>query len=277
MPAHRKTRTSFVFNDGAFVANSFPGNPVDVAPVVLERDDLEAVVELLEKNRWRFESTKGRIIEDARANGISSEVIEAFDKIPREKFVHPRLLEFAYFDCPLPIVGHEQPKLYEQRLSKPSYLLKVLNWLQLSSTDRVLQLYTGIGYTTALLSKISGEVVTIDPMEKFVKEAGRVLHELGITNVTLSRLKDRLGYPQKAPYDRILVTSTVPEVPNGLLSQLQDGGKMIIPVVDNLKTRLEEFAKEPLPQQSLYRLIKNRGSTTEYLGSCRFTPLKELW
>ena len=150
-------------------------------------------------------------------------IIEAISTIPRELFVPDRFKEYAYKDGALPI-GHGQT------ISQPSLVAYMTQLLELTENKRVLEIGTGSGYQTALLAKLAYRVFTIEIIEPLQKGAKKLLEELGIDNVEYKIGSGYEGWEEHAPYDGILVTAAPPKVPEKLLEQLKDNGKMVVPV-----------------------------------------------
>lgn len=134
-----------------------------------------------------------------------------------------RFKEYAYKDGALPI-GHGQT------ISQPSLVAYMTQLLELTENKRVLEIGTGSGYQTALLAKLAYRVFTIEIIEPLQKGAKKLLEELGIDNVEYKIGSGYEGWEEHAPYDGILVTAAPPKVPEKLLEQLKDNGKMVVPV-----------------------------------------------
>lgn len=150
-------------------------------------------------------------------------VLEAMRKIPREAFVDEGMQELAYEDHPLPIAGG-------QTISQPYIVAYMTEALQLSGTDRVLEVGTGSGYAAAVLSRIVTTVHTVERLGDLARSARRRLEMLGYTNIIVHEGDGTLGWPEHAPYDAIVVTAGAPKVPKPLLEQLAIGGRLVIPV-----------------------------------------------
>jgi protein-L-isoaspartate(D-aspartate) O-methyltransferase len=150
-------------------------------------------------------------------------VLDALRTVPRHLFVPPAYVADAYDDRPLPI-GHGQT------ISQP-YIVALMTQLgRPESTDRVLEVGTGSGYQAAVISRLVAEVYTIEIVEPLAREAERRLKELGHANVTVRAGDGYAGWPDKAPFDIILVTAAPDRVPPPLIEQLKPGGRMIVPV-----------------------------------------------
>ena len=159
-----------------------------------------------------------------RGRGIGDAlVLESMGAVPRECFVPEDMRNRAYDDGPLPI-GEGQT------ISQPYMVAVMTEFLGLRGGERVLEIGTGSGYQAAVLARI---VETVDTVERYPGLAARaetVFRELGIMNVTVHLGDGSLGWPEAAPYDRIMVTAAAPSVPSPLVEQLAPGGRLIVPV-----------------------------------------------
>jgi protein-L-isoaspartate(D-aspartate) O-methyltransferase len=187
---------------------------------------------------------------------ISDErVIGAMAAVPREHFVPSALRPYAYADAPLPI-GEGQT------ISQPLVVAMMLEALQLKPSDAVLEVGTGSGYVAALLSRLAAEVTTVERKPLLLADALARIHDLQITNVHCEEAAGVLGWPDRAPYDAILVSAGAPHVPRVLIEQLVAGGRLVLPV-------------GPLRNQQLVRVRTQRNGALqlERLGNCAFVPL----
>lgn len=159
-----------------------------------------------------------------RARGISDpRVLDAMLRAPREQFVPETHRAQAYEDHPLPIGNN-------QTISQPYVVALMLESLQLKPADKALEIGTGSGYATALLAELAARVFSIERHAALGDRAREVLSGLGYDNVHLFTGDGSLGLPAAAPFDAILVSAAASDLPSALLSQLRDGGRMIIPV-----------------------------------------------
>jgi protein-L-isoaspartate(D-aspartate) O-methyltransferase len=159
-----------------------------------------------------------------RARGISdARVLDAMLRVPRHEFVPETDRNRAYEDSPLPIGDG-------QTISQPYVVALMLESLQLTPNDKVLEVGTGSGYVTALLAELAAQVFSIERHPAFAENARKVLAALGYSNVRVFTGDGTLGLPAAAPFDAILVSAAAPNLPSTLLTQLRDGGRMIIPV-----------------------------------------------
>jgi protein-L-isoaspartate(D-aspartate) O-methyltransferase len=179
-----------------------------------------AVTSVGERSAERERMIAGQI----EARGVTApRVLEALRRVAREDFVPPALARFAYDDGPLPIgVG--------QTISQPYIVAAMIAAARVSPGDRVLEIGTGSGYGAAVLSRIAGEVFTVERIEALADATRSRLVELGYTNVHVLAGDGSLGWPEHAPYDAIVVTAAGPKVPRPLLSQLASGGRLVMPV-----------------------------------------------
>src|SRR5215813_8774558 len=169
-------------------------------------------------------------LEQARATMVESQirawevldqrVLDAVLSIKREAFTPPQYASLAFVDMKIPI-GHGEVML------APKLEGRMLQELTLKPTDRVLEVGTGTGYMTGLLATLAAHVDSVDLHEDFVQGAADRLKAIGITNVTLEVGDGHLGWPRHAPYDAIVLTGSVPVVPQGLTDQLRVGGRLL--------------------------------------------------
>jgi protein-L-isoaspartate(D-aspartate) O-methyltransferase len=159
-----------------------------------------------------------------RSHGISDPgVLEAMLRVPRHEFVPEAQRARAYEDHPLPIGDG-------QTISQPYVVALMLESLQLTLTDKVLEVGTGSGYVTALLAELAAQIFSIERHPALADSARDVLAALGYARVQVFTGDGTLGLPVAAPFDAILVSAAAPAVPSALLTQLREGGRMIIPV-----------------------------------------------
>lgn len=171
-----------------------------------------------------LEKRKRMVARQLRGSGISNpRVLEAFESIPRHLFVPEESREWAYEDHPLPIG-------FQQTISQPYIVAYMTQILDLTGTERVLEVGTGSGYLAAILSALALEVHTIELIPALAERAETTLTSLGITNVIVHIGDGSQGWSESAPYDAIIVSAAAPRVPKSLLNQLADHGRMILPV-----------------------------------------------
>lgn len=201
------------------------------------------------------------LVEELRALGIDDpRVLSAVARVPRHLFVPPELRPYAYEDRPLPI-GHGQT------ISQPYIVALSTQALALEPGDRVLEIGTGSGYQTAVLAELAGEVFTVERVPELSRQAQRRLARLGYRNVRFKVGDGTKGWPEEAPFSAILVTAAAPQVPKSLVEQLEEGGRLVIPLGGRTS-------------QDLWLLVKRKGRLErEYLCPCTFVPLigEEGW
>jgi protein-L-isoaspartate(D-aspartate) O-methyltransferase len=168
--------------------------------------------------------TRERLISRLLARGISDErVLDVIRTVPRHLFVDEALSSRAYEDTALPIGCG-------QTISQPYVVARMTSAILAVSPRRVLEVGSGCGYQTAILSRLVAEVYTIERIEVLYQKAKRNLAEMQVTNVRLRHGDGYRGWPAAAPFDAILVAAAPPEIPEELLKQLAEGGRLIIPV-----------------------------------------------
>lgn len=166
-----------------------------------------------------------------------SRVIEAMGKVPRERFIKGPMKRSAYEDAPLPI-GEDQT------ISQPYIVALMTESLELEGWEKVLEIGTGSGYQAAVLAETAGTVYTVERIETLMKEAKATLGELGYRNIRFKLFDGTLGWVEHAPYHGILVTAGAPYAPKPLLDQLDEGGRLVIPVGDRFSQELKKIIKE---------------------------------
>jgi protein-L-isoaspartate(D-aspartate) O-methyltransferase len=172
----------------------------------------------------RLEERMDMVETQIRRRGVTDEdVLTALEKVPRHEFVPDQYKSQAYADHPLPIG-------YGQTISQPYIVALMTELLNLHNTDRVLEIGTGSGYQAAILAEIVGEVYTVEIVEPLAAEARERLQRLGYTNVHVLSADGYYGWKEHAPYDAIIVTCAPDHIPQPLVQQLKDGGKLVIPV-----------------------------------------------
>lgn len=185
-------------------------------------------------------------------------IIDAFRKVPREMFVPEEYKTYAYSDEPLPI-GRGQT------ISAPHMVAIMTELLEPTNNDKILEIGTGSGYQTAILSYIlkNGEVFSIEYDEVLGERAKQILKELGFSNVFIKIGDGYFGWEEKAPFDGIIITCATPEIPPPLIEQLKEGGRIVAPVGDL------RWA------QSLIKVTKVDGRLiSEDHGGCVFVPMR---
>ncbi len=193
------------------------------------------------------EQLVGRGITDRR-------VLDVLSRVPRELFVPASQQGQAYTDGALPIDC-------QQTISQPYMVARMTELLELRGGERVLEVGTGSGYQTAVLAGLAGHVFTVEWHLKLLNQAAARLESLGITNVTFRCTDGSLGWPEKAPFDAIIVTAGSPTIPPPLVRQLAREGRLVVPA-------------GPPGDQTLYRVRNSSaGVETEEIIKCRFVKL----
>jgi len=204
----------------------------------------------------RFTGYRRRLIEEIRNKGIEDlELLQIFDQIPRHLFLPEGIWHRAYEDAPLPIG-------YQQTASQPSLQALYLSILRPHPHEKVLEIGTGSGFLTALLSRMADRVYSVERVRELSSRARRALDHLGILNVALLVGDGTIGWRKYAPYQAIVVSAAAPSIPGAYLDQLADPGRMLIPV----GTR---------EAQDLLLIRKEDGKITEEAvqAGCTFVPL----
>ena len=203
-----------------------------------------------------FSALRAEMVErQLRGRGIEDErVLTAMGRVPREAFLPVRLRDRAYADSALPI-GERQT------ISQPWIVAAICQALELGGAERVLEVGTGSGYSACVLSLLAAEVVSVERHRALAAGAREALASLGVANVELTRGDGSLGVPGRAPFAAIAVHAAAPAPPPALIAQLEEGGRLVVPVSSG--------AEEVLT------VLRRRGTELEAkaLGPCRFVPL----
>jgi len=248
--------TLLVANCGSRV----PGPP---APVQEQRDDAgrrtaeaQAAQNVSPPPEERaFQEARQRMVErQLRARDIRNpEVLEAMGRVPRQLFVPQSIRNFAYDDRPLPIAAG-------QTISQPYVVAYMTEALELTADHTVLEIGTGSGYQAAVLAELVKQVYTIEIVPELAEGARRALASAGYTNVDVRTGDGYAGWPERAPFPRIIVTAAPPEIPAALVTQLAVGGRMVLPVGTT--------------NQSIVVVTKTAsGTTTQQRIPVRFVPM----
>ncbi len=186
----------------------------------------------------RFARERERMVdEQVAARGVTDpRVLAAMRRVPRHLFLEQALRDRAYGDHPLPI-GEGQT------ISQPFIVGKMTELLALTGREKVLEIGTGCGYQAAVLAELAARVCTIERLPRLAGRARETLEMLGYTNVWVRTANGTLGWPDEAPFDRILVTAGGPTVPPPLFEQLAEGGRLVMPVGDASSQVLEIVEK----------------------------------
>lgn len=157
-----------------------------------------------------------------RRGVMTTRVLDAFRATPRHLFVPAELQAHAYEDRPLPIG-------YDQTISQPYIVALMTDTLAPGPQDKVLEIGTGSGYQAAVLSRLASAVYSIEIVEPLAKSAAAVLQKTGCKNVTVRHGDGYQGWPERAPFERILLTAAPPAIPQALIDQLKPGGRLVAP------------------------------------------------
>lgn len=198
---------------------------------------------------------KKMVFEQLIKRGIKGpRVIDVFGRVPRHLFMEEALRDRAYGDYPLPI-GEGQT------ISQPYIVALMTEALELKGTEKTLEIGTGSGYQTAILAELSDRVLTIERIKSLSHKAMNLLDSLGCTNIVYKVGDGTYGWKEEAPFDAIVVTAASPELPQTLLGQMADGGRMVIPVGSQFS-------------QSLVKVVRTGDDyQTNNLTGCMFVKL----
>src|SRR6266849_989352 len=204
----------------------------------------------------RFADERRLMVEtQIRKRGVTDErVLQAMLMVPRHEFVQAFCINEAYADEPLPI-GHGQT------ISQPYIVAAMVALLGLAGSENVLEIGTGCGYQAAVVSLLAREVHSVEILPDLAQSAAEGLQRLGYANVHVRSGDGTLGWPESSPFDAILIAAAAPSVPEPLLQQLAEGGRLIAPVGEEDKQELQLITKRE------GKFLVKQG------GPCRFVPL----
>ena len=210
------------------------------------------------QNSDSYEIKRKLMVEDQiERRGVKDEdVLMAVRKVEREKFIPKKYIDLAYSDRPLPIG-------YKQTISQPYIVAYMTEQLQVEKSHKILEIGTGSGYQAAVLAELSNHIFTIEIIPELAERSEKVLKELEYENITVRSGDGYKGWPEEAPFDRIIVTAAPDKIPEKLVEQLAPNGRMILPVGGSI------FA------QYLWLVQKdNEGIVTkEKILAVRFVPM----
>jgi protein-L-isoaspartate(D-aspartate) O-methyltransferase len=201
-----------------------------------------------------FAAARAILVKQLSTEIKDERVLAAMSRIPRELFVPQESRNAAYEDRPLPIG-------WDQTISQPFIIALMTEALELSGSEKVLEVGTGSGYQAAILAELCRQVVTVERLPALAEKAKKVLGSLGYKNIEIHLVEDTLGWKREAPYDAIMVTAAAPHVPADLLAQLDIGGRMVIPVGSRY---VQELCK--ITKHTGKNIVKN-------ICGCRFVSL----
>ncbi|MBK6796598.1 MAG: protein-L-isoaspartate(D-aspartate) O-methyltransferase [Acidobacteria bacterium] len=181
-------------------------------------------------------------------------VLDAMGRIPRHLFVPEALRSHSYGDYPLPID-------HGQTISQPFIVARQTELLGVSKDDPVLEIGAGSGYQTAILAQVAARVFALERIPEFARNAQKVIHEIGVFNAAIKCFDGTYGWNEFAPFRAILVAAAAPEIPQPLINQLAEGGRMVIPVGTDKEQRLIRVTRT------------EKGIETEDFGACQFVKL----
>ncbi len=185
-----------------------------------------------------FSERLNMVAEQIERRGLRQErLLEAFRRVPRHRFVPADMQSLAYYDGPLQIGCG-------QTISQPYIVALMTSLAQLEGTENVLEIGTGSGYQAAILACLAHRVHTIERHPALAERARQTLHELGYVNVSVCVGDGTLGWPEAAPFAAVLVTAGAPHPPQPLLDQLDEGGRLVIPVGGRGFQELEVWQRE---------------------------------
>lgn len=202
------------------------------------------------------DSRKIRLVMELRSQGITdTRVLSAIERVPRERFVPESFHDRAYENVALPISQG-------QTISQPAIVGFMTQAANVGPRMKVLEIGTGSGYQAAVLSRLCRRVYTVERHRDLLRTAEERFRELRLHNITTRHGDGGLGWPEQAPFDRILVTAAAPEVPGSLVEQLKEDGILIVPV-----------GRNPTDQRLLKLTKTTDGVDTEEMSAVRFVPL----
>lgn len=207
------------------------------------------------KDTAKHKGLRNQLVKTIKAKGIKDEkVLKAISNIPRHLFMDSSFIDFAYQDKAFPIAA-------EQTISQPYTVAFQTELLEVKSSDKILEIGTGSGYQTAVLIKLKAEVYSIERQKELYEKTRKFLPKLGYVAKKLKFGDGYLGWEEFAPFDKILVTAGAPFVPKPLLDQLKIGGRLVIPVGDDVQT------------MTLYIRTGEKEFEKHEFGQFRFVPL----
>ncbi len=201
-----------------------------------------------------LEMKKERLFHHLSQQIRDERVLDAMERIPRERFVPESSRDSAYDDNPLPIeMG--------QTISQPFIIALMTQALEISRDDLILEVGTGSGYQRAILAILAKHVISVERHPRLIETARKTMESMAYQNIEIKPSQKTLGWLENAPYDGIIVTAAAPDVPQVLIDQLNPNGRLVIPVGGRHEQKLLKIKKE------------SWGISTKDLGGCRFVPL----
>ncbi|HBK71468.1 MAG TPA: protein-L-isoaspartate O-methyltransferase [Flavobacteriaceae bacterium] len=207
------------------------------------------------KDSHKHKGLRNQLVKVVKGKGIKDEkVLDAISKIPRHLFMDSGFVDFAYQDNAFPIAA-------DQTISQPYTVAFQTELLEIEPKDKVLEIGTGSGYQTAVLIELKAEVYSIERQKELYEKTKKFLPRLGYVAKKLNFGDGYKGWPEHAPFDKIIVTAGAPFVPKPLLSQLKIGGRLVIPVGDAIQT------------MTLFIRKGEKDFEKHELGDFRFVPM----
>ncbi len=215
----------------------------------------------------RFEALRQRMLAEVAAETIyvsarigkaalAKPVMEAMGNVPRHEFVPMELQPYAYLNRPLPIGC-------DKTISQPFIVALMTDLLGLEASDAVLEIGTGLGYQAAILAELARKVYSVEMIEELARQAEQRLGRLGYTNIELKLGNGYYGWPEHAPFDKIIVTAAPDLIPPPLIEQLKPGGRMVIPAGLPEAQQLNLLTKQKDGKLSITEVLPVRFSTLE--------------
>lgn len=209
----------------------------------------------------KYTAARHRMVErHLNGRGIRNQrLLEAFRRVPRERFVPPEHADEAYADHPVPIG-------YGQTISQPYIVALMIEQLDPQPRDKILDVGAGSGYQTAILAQLCRHVYALERLDELTEQAVNTLGSMNIDNVSVCTGDGTLGWPEEAPFDGIICGAAAPEIPDPWLQQLADGGRIVVPVggpgaqsLLRLEKRGEELLREHVCDVRFVKLIGKSG------------------
>ena len=184
-------------------------------------------------NEEQFQALRQQMVMEIAANtvmagerigkyNLDTRVMQAMGKVPRHEFVPVELQAYAYLNRPLPIG-------FDKTISQPFIVALMTDMLQIGEDEAVLEIGTGLGYQAAVLAELARKVYSVEMIDLLSAEAGKRLARAGCTNIEISVRNGYFGWPEHAPFDKVMVTAAPELIPPPLINQLKPGGRMVIP------------------------------------------------
>lgn len=214
-----------------------------------------------------FESLRRRMLAEVAAETIyvsarigkaalANRVMDAIGSVPRHEFVPVELQPYAYANTPLPIG-------FDKTISQPFIVALMTDLLELNATDAVLEIGTGLGYQAAILAELALNVYSVEIIEELARQARQRLGRLGYTNIELKIGNGHYGWPEHAPFDKVIVTAAPDLIPPELIQQLKPGGRMVIPAGLPEAQQLILVTKQPDGKLTITEILPVRFSALE--------------